>query len=44
MSRIIGEDEISYSKIIEEEEEQSKNKTKNIFFEQEFRKIITNEK
>ncbi len=46
MSRLIGSDnEISDSKIIiEEKEVQSKNKTRNLLFEQEFRKIITNEK
>jgi sodium-dependent dicarboxylate transporter 2/3/5 len=47
MSRLIGEDEkISDSKTIikEEKEVQSNNKTKNLFFEQEFRKIITIEK
>jgi sodium-dependent dicarboxylate transporter 2/3/5 len=42
MSRFIGDGEISDSKIIEEG--QSKNKTNNLLFEQEFRKIITNEK
>jgi solute carrier family 13 (sodium-dependent dicarboxylate transporter), member 2/3/5 len=41
MSRTLGEDEISISKIIEGE---SKNKSKNVLFEQEFRKIVTNEK
>ena len=47
MSRLIGEDKkISDSKTIikEEKEVQSNNKTKNLFFEQEFRKIITIEK
>jgi sodium-dependent dicarboxylate transporter 2/3/5 len=45
MSRLISNDEISDSKIIiEEKEGQSKNKTKNVLFEQKLRKIITNEK
>lgn len=47
MSRLIGEvEKISDSKTIikEEKEVQSNNKTKNLFFEQEFRKIITIEK
>jgi sodium-dependent dicarboxylate transporter 2/3/5 len=44
MSRFIGDGEISDSKIIEEEEGQSINKMNNLLFEQEFRKIITNEK